>query len=97
MDERVADFARVPIPREQAVPIGERPLELFESAAQVLGRVVVVMQMDLDLAEPGPAQLREPSRYSGSYSSAGKKKVCRGPRPSESRKRSKSRGYSSHQ
>jgi len=39
---------------------GERLLERQQLAAQVVGRVAVVMQMNFHLAETGPAQLREP-------------------------------------
>ena len=50
-------FAGVPVARQQAVPVGEHVAEPDQLVAEPVGRVVVVVQVDLHLAEPGPAQL----------------------------------------
>ena len=57
MDEAVGEFAVVAPARQQAVAAGEQFLEAEQRGAEVVGGVVVVVQVDLDLAEAGAAEV----------------------------------------
>ncbi len=57
VNEAVSQFARVPIPRQQSVPLGQEVLEGQQLVAQSFGGVAVVVQMNLDFAETGATQL----------------------------------------
>ena len=57
MDEAIGDVAGRAVPCEEAVPVRQGFLEGEQLPAQVIGRVAVVVQMDLDLAIAGAAQL----------------------------------------
>jgi hypothetical protein len=47
----VGQLAAVAVPSQQAVPMGEQLLVIRVQPAQFLGRLAVVVQVDLDLAE----------------------------------------------
>ena len=59
MDEAVSNFTCLAPACQQTVLFRKQVLVVEKGAAQVLRRVVVVMQMHLDFAVSLPAQLRE--------------------------------------
>jgi hypothetical protein len=59
VDEAVGQRAGAAVARQQAVATRQDVGELSQGGAQVVGGVVVVMQVDLDLAEALAAQVRQ--------------------------------------
>jgi hypothetical protein len=58
VDERIDRLALF-VAAEKAVIVGKGVSEVDKGAAQVVGSVLVVMEMDLDLAHAGATDLRE--------------------------------------
>jgi len=52
VDEAVGQRTCLPVSGEQPVPPGQQLLETQQLASQFLGRIRVVVQVDLHLAEP---------------------------------------------
>jgi hypothetical protein len=59
MHETVSNLTGPAIAGQHPMPLGERVASIEQCGSKIGGRVVVVVEVNLDLAEPGVAQRRE--------------------------------------